>query len=163
MPNRLASCSCGQLTARAVGEPVRVSICHCLACQRRTGSVFGEQARFRRDNVSLSGESTVYSASVMRARALNFTSVGVEDQRFTMKRKGRRSTWQFLSERSPIQPFHRRASRSMDHESIAGLSLRPMQSTFHEWASRSLLPAVRLGGRCVTTAHQFRAAAERVS
>lgn len=57
---RLASCSCGQLTARVTGEPVRVSICHCLACQRRTGSVFGEQARFPRENVSISGASTEY-------------------------------------------------------------------------------------------------------
>ena len=57
---RHASCSCGQLTARVVGEPVRVSICHCLACQRRTGSVFGEQARFPRENVTVSGDSTVY-------------------------------------------------------------------------------------------------------
>jgi hypothetical protein len=43
-----------------VGDPVRVSICHCLACQRRTGSVFGQQARFRRENVSISGISTEY-------------------------------------------------------------------------------------------------------
>lgn len=60
MTERLASCSCGQLRAQVVGEPVRVSICHCLACQRRTGSVFGAQARFRRENVSLSGKSTRY-------------------------------------------------------------------------------------------------------
>ncbi|WKE66979.1 GFA family protein [Gallaecimonas kandeliae] len=60
MPSRLASCSCGQLSAKVVGEPVRVSICHCLACQRRTGSVFGEQARFRRQDVTLSGDSTRY-------------------------------------------------------------------------------------------------------
>ena len=60
MPDRLASCSCGQLTARVFVEPVRISICHCLACQRRTGSVFGEQARFRREDVSLSGESSEY-------------------------------------------------------------------------------------------------------
>jgi hypothetical protein len=60
MPNRLASCSCGQLTADVVGEPVRVSLCHCLACQRRTGSVFGEQARFLREKVTISGTSTVY-------------------------------------------------------------------------------------------------------
>lgn len=57
---RLASCSCGQLTARAFGDPIRVSICHCLACQRRTGSVFGEQARFPRENVTISGASTEY-------------------------------------------------------------------------------------------------------
>lgn len=55
-----ASCSCGQLTAEVSGEPVRIFICHCLACQRRTGSVFGEQARFPRGNVSISGTSTVF-------------------------------------------------------------------------------------------------------
>src|SRR5262249_3327315 len=31
-----------------------------LACQRRTGSVFGQQARFRRENVSVSGSSSQY-------------------------------------------------------------------------------------------------------
>ena len=60
MPTRTAACSCGQLTAQVVGEPVRISICHCLACQRRTGSVFGEQARFRRQDVTVAGASTEY-------------------------------------------------------------------------------------------------------
>lgn len=60
MSTRLAACSCGQLTARVTGEPVRVSICHCLACQRRTGSVFGQQARFHRRDVSPSGTSSLY-------------------------------------------------------------------------------------------------------
>jgi hypothetical protein len=57
---RVASCSCGQLTARVVGEPARVSICHCLACQRRTGSPFSQQARFLRENVTVSGASSEY-------------------------------------------------------------------------------------------------------
>ncbi len=60
MSKRLASCSCGQLTAEVTGDPVRISICHCLACQRRIGSVFAEQARFPRENVSISGDSTEY-------------------------------------------------------------------------------------------------------
>jgi len=60
MTNRLASCSCGQLVVRTRGEPVRVSICHCLACQRRTGSVFGAQARFPADAVSVEGQSKEY-------------------------------------------------------------------------------------------------------
>lgn len=60
MPNRLAACSCGQLTAQVSGDPVRISICHCLACQRRTGSVFGQQARFYRRDVVIAGDSTVY-------------------------------------------------------------------------------------------------------
>ena len=36
---------------------MRVSICHCLACQRRTGSVFGVQARFDAEQVTIEGES----------------------------------------------------------------------------------------------------------
>lgn len=61
LDTRLATCSCGQLSARVTGEPVRISICHCLACQRRTGSVFGQQARFLRENVTVSGQSTAYT------------------------------------------------------------------------------------------------------
>ena len=57
---RTAACSCGQLTATVDGEPVRISVCHCLACQRRTGSVFGAQARFPRDSVDIRGDSTAY-------------------------------------------------------------------------------------------------------
>jgi hypothetical protein len=60
MTLRVAACSCGQLTARVSGEPVRISICHCLACQRRTGSPFGQQARFRRADVVLAGQSTAF-------------------------------------------------------------------------------------------------------
>jgi hypothetical protein len=44
----------------AEGEPLRISICHCLACQRRTGSAFGFQARFPRDRVDIAGESREY-------------------------------------------------------------------------------------------------------
>ena len=60
MKKRIASCSCGQLTATTTEDPIRVSICHCLACQRRTGSVFGAQARFRRGSVEIHGRSTQY-------------------------------------------------------------------------------------------------------
>lgn len=60
MTTRRAACSCGQLSAVVVGEPVRISVCHCLACQRRTGSTFGVQARFPRDQVTIQGEATVY-------------------------------------------------------------------------------------------------------
>lgn len=60
MSARIASCSCGQLRVTVNAEPVRVSVCHCLACQRRTGSVFGAQARFPRAAVEISGTSTEY-------------------------------------------------------------------------------------------------------
>ena len=60
MPARTASCSCGQLSVTVTEEPVRISICHCLACQRRTGSVFGAQARFRATAVEVRGQSRTY-------------------------------------------------------------------------------------------------------
>lgn len=55
---RVASCSCGQLRVTCTGEPVRISVCHCLACQKRTGSAFGTQARFPRESVSVDGRAT---------------------------------------------------------------------------------------------------------
>ena len=60
MPRRTATCACGQLTAAADGDPIRVSMCHCLSCQQRTGSVFGAQARFARQDVSIAGHSTPF-------------------------------------------------------------------------------------------------------
>jgi hypothetical protein len=57
---RMAACSCGQLRVACEGEPVRVSMCHCLACQRRTGSAFGLQARWPRGQVTIEGEATAW-------------------------------------------------------------------------------------------------------
>jgi hypothetical protein len=57
MKTRIASCSCGQLSVEVRGDPLRISICHCLACQRRTGSAFGEQARFDRSGATITGEA----------------------------------------------------------------------------------------------------------
>jgi hypothetical protein len=57
MTKRTASCSCGQLKLICVGDPIRISICHCLACQQRTGSIFGVQARWPSDRVTIEGQS----------------------------------------------------------------------------------------------------------
>ena len=35
-------------------------MCHCLACQRRTGSAFGIQARFDADHVIIAGRFSEY-------------------------------------------------------------------------------------------------------
>jgi hypothetical protein len=70
--SRTPSCSCGQLQVIARDEPVRVSICHCLACQRRTGSAFGVQARFQRRDVSIEGRSSEYRRIADSGNALRF-------------------------------------------------------------------------------------------
>ena len=61
MDTQHAACTCGQLQATVQGDPVRVSMCHCLACQRRTGSAFGFQARFPRERVRMTGEAHEYT------------------------------------------------------------------------------------------------------
>jgi hypothetical protein len=60
MTARRAACSCGQLHLRVEGEPLRISMCHCLACQRRTGAVISNQARFRREQVAVNGTATAW-------------------------------------------------------------------------------------------------------
>jgi hypothetical protein len=60
MATRKAACSCGQLRLIADGDPIRVSICHCHECQRRTGSVFGVQARFDAGQLRTEGRSSEY-------------------------------------------------------------------------------------------------------
>ena len=59
MRTRTAACSCGQLSIEVAGEPVGVGICHCLACQRRTGSVFAALAGFS-GPYRVSGVATEY-------------------------------------------------------------------------------------------------------
>jgi hypothetical protein len=60
MTEHRASCSCGQLTLVTRGDPIRVAMCHCFACQRRTGSTYGAQARFATENVTITGTSTEF-------------------------------------------------------------------------------------------------------
>ena len=55
MVTRKASCRCGALRATCTGEPIRISVCHCLECQKRTGSAFSAQARWPDEQVAVTG------------------------------------------------------------------------------------------------------------
>jgi hypothetical protein len=57
---RIASCRCGQLSATVTGEPVRVSVCHCLNCKKRSGSAFAVQARWPKAQVRIEGASKAF-------------------------------------------------------------------------------------------------------
>ena len=61
MTTHNASCRCGQLKAEVTGAPVRASVCHCLDCQKRSGSAFAAQVRFPTENVTIAGSSTEYA------------------------------------------------------------------------------------------------------
>src|SRR6185503_19017123 len=68
MTTGTASCRCGQLKAVATGDPVRVSVCHCLNCKKRSGSAFAAQVRFPAERVTVEGRS---NSHVMRGDSGN--------------------------------------------------------------------------------------------
>ena len=72
MTTRRATCSCGQLHLTIEGEPSRISMCHCLECQRRTGAVISNQARFRREQVTFAGKAATWMRTAESGKALTF-------------------------------------------------------------------------------------------
>lgn len=56
---RTASCTCGQLRIEVQDQPRGVGVCHCLACQQRTGSVFAALAGFPHP-YKVTGNATEY-------------------------------------------------------------------------------------------------------
>lgn len=67
----VASCQCGQLSIAFEGEPRGVGLCHCYACQRRTGSVFAAIAGFR-GAYTVTGEATEYVRAGDQGAAFRF-------------------------------------------------------------------------------------------
>ncbi|WP_245474647.1 GFA family protein [Bradyrhizobium sp. Leo121] len=61
--SRIAQCCCGLLRAEVIGEPASVAACHCVACQRRTGSAFGVATYFSKEQVHTKGPNKVYDRS----------------------------------------------------------------------------------------------------
>ena len=57
---RTAHCSCGALRVEVSADPDVVGTCHCGECQRRTGSVFGVSAFFKKEHVRAEGPSNIY-------------------------------------------------------------------------------------------------------
>jgi hypothetical protein len=69
---RHASCACGQLHLACQGAPVRISMCHCLDCQKRTGSTFGVQVRFPLDRVTIEGQASQFTRKADSGNILTF-------------------------------------------------------------------------------------------
>ena len=67
---RTAHCSCGALRVEVSADPDAIVACHCGECQRRTGSVFGVGAYFKKEHVRVEGPSTVYVRDRQEGRKL---------------------------------------------------------------------------------------------
>ncbi|MBQ0710354.1 MULTISPECIES: GFA family protein [unclassified Ochrobactrum] len=55
-----AQCACGNLKVTPHEPPLLTALCHCLACQRRTGSPFSANAFYSIDCIEISGASTEF-------------------------------------------------------------------------------------------------------
>lgn len=51
----VGGCVCGAIRFKAAGEPLRVTICHCTWCQRRTGTAFGTEVVFDDAQIGFTG------------------------------------------------------------------------------------------------------------
>ena len=72
MTERVATCACGQLRIACRGGPLKVSLCHCLDCQKRTGSTYGIAAFFPRERVRAEGRASRYERSSDSGHAVAF-------------------------------------------------------------------------------------------
>jgi len=55
-----AQCTCGALRLTFGEPPQLTALCHCLACQRRTGAPFSANAFYSVDCIEISGASTEF-------------------------------------------------------------------------------------------------------
>ncbi len=57
----IASCQCGALTPEVAAYSPMVVACHCLDCQRRTGSALGVAAYYPETAVTVAGTARTYT------------------------------------------------------------------------------------------------------
>ncbi len=61
-PFATGRCQCGAVSFTLTGAPVTMGQCHCKDCQRATGTGHISNARFKREDVSISGETKTFAA-----------------------------------------------------------------------------------------------------
>lgn len=67
---REAQCGCGSLKITTEGEPTFVIMCHCEACQRRSGAPNGVGAYFEAGKTDVSGQAKSFARPTDSGRTL---------------------------------------------------------------------------------------------
>ena len=93
---RLAQCHCGSLRATTSSEPSLVAICHCKACQRRTGAVAATVAGFAKAQVTIEGETRVFDREVQSGSGSHDRNEGHLAQQPEVRVGGRNMMSHFL-------------------------------------------------------------------
>ena len=65
-----AECQCGQLKLQASKDPDFVIACNCRACQKRTGAPFGTGGYFRKDTLTITGNTSSWKRTADSGREL---------------------------------------------------------------------------------------------
>lgn len=101
MTTRTAQCACGRVQITVDGEPLRVLVCHCDFCQKRTGSVFQVSAQFAPERVAaISGATKGYNGLEVDGVG-PMTGTGAIDYRFC-ETCGSTLYWNLMIDGEPI-------------------------------------------------------------
>lgn len=121
----IGQCHCGSLRVMATGEPDRVYLCHCKACQRRTGTSFHFGASYPKERVRLDGERKIYERDADSGyRAFGFISARLAAALFFGKGTAILRSVESLWARLTHRPFRCPATRSGRSRCIRGSACR---------------------------------------
>ena len=72
MPKFTGGCSCGQARFSADAEPAFVGVCHCRACQKKSGSAFAIIVALPKQALTVTGDVTTYDAVGDSGKAVHY-------------------------------------------------------------------------------------------
>ena len=136
---RIGECHCGQLRAITSGEPESVYVCHCKACQRRTGAIIHNGSRWLKSQVRIEGEHKIYARKGDSAFEIRFhfcpncgSSVFWEGDRSP-------TTWASRSAASPTRVSRPRLHPAMRSRCTRGWASRRIQRTSRNRAPKGVV------------------------
>jgi hypothetical protein len=77
MPKFTGGCLCGAVRYEANAEPALVAVCHCVTCQKNTGSSYSFNLGMPADAVSITGDGKVSTRTEAGPAASLFTAPSV--------------------------------------------------------------------------------------
>jgi hypothetical protein len=121
---RLAQCHCGSLRAVTSGEPSLVNLCHCKACQRRTGALASTGAAFAKAQVTIEGPRKVFERDGQSVGRFASISAPTVEHRCIGSLMSDRTCTSWRSARSPIRTSLRHRRQYSRKQSTLGRSFR---------------------------------------
>jgi hypothetical protein len=121
MESRTASCYCGQLRIEVQGQTLGTGVCHCLACQQRTGSVFAALAGYAAP-WKVEGTATEFVRTGDQGASFRFRFCPVCGSQVFHTEEGNDALVMVAVGAFATPAFHRRKTRSMSAAGTHGCS-----------------------------------------